>query len=160
MKVAAEQAARNIQDAFAEFLFDPFDKGVKGMLKSFLDAIRRMIANRAAAQLFKFFGGLFGGKGAPPPVGVPVPRADGGPVSAGGSFMVGERGPELFIPQKSGTIIPNNKMGGSSVVVNQNYYIEAGVSADTLELALPPLFEQNRLQTIAEIQRMRFVGEF
>ena len=38
-------------------------------------------------------------------------RASGGPVTQGGSYIVGERGPELFIPNSSGTIIPNNEVG-------------------------------------------------
>ena len=46
-------------------------------------------------------------------------RADGGPVKAGGSYIVGERGPELFTPGSSGMITPNNQLGGSTnVVVN------------------------------------------
>ena len=53
--------------------------------------------------LGKFFGG----------------RAEGGPVKRGGSFIVGERGPELFTPGVSGMITPNHALGGStSVVVN------------------------------------------
>ena len=46
-------------------------------------------------------------------------RANGGPVSAGKSYMVGERGPEMFVPNTGGRIIPNSDMGGSTnVVVN------------------------------------------
>ena len=46
-------------------------------------------------------------------------KADGGPVKAGGSYIVGERGPELFTPRSSGMITPNNQLGGSTnVVVN------------------------------------------
>jgi phage-related minor tail protein len=38
---------------------------------------------------------------------------------SGSPYIVGERGPELFVPGSSGTIIPNNKMGGAvSIVVN------------------------------------------
>ena len=40
-------------------------------------------------------------------------KATGGPVSAGTMYMVGEKGPELFTPQSSGNITPNNKLGGS-----------------------------------------------
>lgn len=39
------------------------------------------------------------------------PRAAGGPVSAGVPYTVGEQGTELFVPQQSGTIVPNNKLG-------------------------------------------------
>jgi hypothetical protein len=42
--------------------------------------------------------------------------------------MVGERGPELMIPGASGTIIPNNKMGGNGTVVNQTINVSTGVS--------------------------------
>jgi len=48
-----------------------------------------------------------------------LPKAAGGPVNKGGSFIVGEKGPELFVPSKSGTIVPNHALGGSTnVVVN------------------------------------------
>ena len=46
-------------------------------------------------------------------------RANGGPVSTGKSYMVGERGPEMFVPNTSGRIVPNSDMGSSTnVVVN------------------------------------------
>ena len=47
-------------------------------------------------------------------------REKGGPVSQGKPFIVGEKGPELFVPNQSGNIIANNKMGGSPVAVTFN----------------------------------------
>ena len=48
-------------------------------------------------------------------------RAAGGPVMAGGSYVVGERGPELFTPSSSGNITPNNAMGGgNTITINVN----------------------------------------
>jgi len=44
-------------------------------------------------------------------------RAEGGPVSRGGSYIVGERGPELFTPGSSGMITPNHALGSSTTVV-------------------------------------------
>ena len=42
-----------------------------------------------------------------------TPKAKGGPVSAGGSYLVGERGPEILqMGSRSGNIIPNNAIGG------------------------------------------------
>ena len=46
------------------------------------------------------------------------PKALGGAVGAGRPYMVGERGPELFVPGAQGNIVPNNAMGGSNIVVN------------------------------------------
>jgi len=43
-------------------------------------------------------------------------RANGGPVQMGTRYLVGERGPELFVPGRSGTVIPNT--GGTNVTVN------------------------------------------
>lgn len=57
MEAAGKRAAENIQDALADFLFDPADKGFKGMLKSFVDVVRRMQAEAASAQILKY---LFG----------------------------------------------------------------------------------------------------
>lgn len=48
-------------------------------------------------------------------------REGGGPVFAGKSFLVGEKGPELFVPSNGGSIIPNNRLnggGGVRVVIN------------------------------------------
>lgn len=60
----SKQAARNSQDAFADFLFDPFSQGLDGMLVGFLKVIQRMAAEAAAAQLAsKLFGSSSGGSG-------------------------------------------------------------------------------------------------
>ena len=45
-------------------------------------------------------------------------KATGGPVSAGRSYLVGERGPELFMPSGSGNIIPNHSLSGGGTVIN------------------------------------------
>jgi hypothetical protein len=43
-------------------------------------------------------------------------RASGGPVMGGEMYMVGERGPEMFVPNQSGTIVPNNQLGSGEIV--------------------------------------------
>lgn len=55
----------------------------------------------------------------------PPHKALGGPVSSGAPYLVGEQGPELFVPSGNGTIVPNNKMsgGGASVI---NITVQAG----------------------------------
>jgi len=47
-------------------------------------------------------------------------KAMGGPVIGGTSYIVGERGPELFTPNTSGMITPNNRMGGGNTTINLN----------------------------------------
>lgn len=55
-------------------------------------------------------------------------KALGGTVNAGEAYMVGEKGAEMFVPGKTGTIVPNNQLGGSGAVVNQTINISTGVS--------------------------------
>lgn len=50
-------------------------------------------------------------------------RADGGPVNARQPYIVGERGPELLVPRTSGTVIPNNMLGGLSAGSGDTYNI-------------------------------------
>lgn len=58
------QAYRNMQTAMSDFLFDPFENGIKGMAQGFADTIRRMMSELLAAQFMKaLFGEGFGGGG-------------------------------------------------------------------------------------------------
>jgi len=52
--------------------------------------------------------------------GISGARAAGGPVMGGSSYLVGERGPELFTPSSSGNITANGAMGGNTITVNVN----------------------------------------
>jgi phage-related minor tail protein len=52
-------------------------------------------------------------------------RAAGGPVAGNTPYIVGERGPELFMPSSAGTIVPNHAMGMSGVTNVTNNYIQA-----------------------------------
>jgi len=154
----AKQAARNMQDAFADFLFDPFQDGVKGMIKAFFDAIRRMLANQAALEVFKFLKGL-GKSGKLEEIDIsslPKPRALGGPVSAGSPYIVGERGPELFVPGLSGTILPSLQ-GAGGVSVSHNIVVNGADPARTAEL-LAPILARSREQTKADILELRAKG--
>jgi len=64
-----------------------------------------------------------------------MPKADGGPISAGSPYLVGENGPELMIPGQSGAIIPNNSlsssMGNQAQIVYNGPYIANMSAIDT-----------------------------
>ena len=93
MSVFADQAARNMQDSLADFFFDPAESGLKGLLSSFGDTLRRMAAEAAAAKIFESIG--FGGGGG----GIFDAFAGffdkGGFIPSGGFGIAGERGPEI-----------------------------------------------------------------
>lgn len=57
-------------------------------------------------------------------------RRHGGPVTAGEPFIVGEAGPELFIPDQAGRIIPNQAGGEQSIIVNVNNPTTVDLAAD------------------------------
>jgi len=78
-----------------------------------------------AANLIKFLESPIGSGGVDPSIyrRVSTPlvagaRASGGPVAGGSSYLVGERGPELFTPGTSGNITPNNALGGGNITIN------------------------------------------
>jgi hypothetical protein len=157
------QAARNIQDSFAQFLFDPFKGGLGGMLKGFINTIRRMIAEVASAMLLKQFftwmSGLSGGFGK---IGsallAGMGKANGGSVMSNRAYMVGERGPEMFVPSSGGSIVPNNKMGGG-VTVAPVYNVDArGATADLVK-ALPAILEANTRRAV-ELARATIYDDY
>ncbi|MDX2350407.1 MAG: tape measure protein [Porticoccus sp.] len=122
----AEQAARNIQDQLGDTILNTMDGTTDGVLDAWGDMLKQMISQAAAAQLSKALGledflsgegggdGLFA-KGASFLGGF---FADGGRPPPGKVSVVGEEGPELFIPDGvSGSIIPNGGGGGSTVQI-------------------------------------------
>ena len=90
------------------------------VIEQAINAIKTLLTPFSAATPLGAGGGTVGKFGTlGPNYGIPQ-RAKGGPVSSGQTYMVGERGPELFVPGRSGTIVANDKMGGGStnVIVN------------------------------------------
>ena len=59
--------------------------------------------------------------------------ANGGRPPVGRPSIVGERGPELFVPSTAGTIIPNHKMGGVTNNIVVNVDVDGGASVDADE---------------------------
>ena len=94
-------------------------------------AIQANITN-AILDAIGIGGGSSGGgdSTAPPPKG----EATGGPVMRGSTYLVGEKGPELFSSSNSGNIIPNNQLGGNTTV---NVYTQPGETADTSTRSTP-----------------------
>ena len=104
----------------------------RNMFSKIADAFLDMAAQMIATQLQRSFLGLFnfnpfsmsGGDGlsqftAAAPGEVTMANfANGGNPPVGRPSIVGERGPELFVPNTAGTIIPNHALGGMNIVVN------------------------------------------
>jgi hypothetical protein len=114
-------------ESFGENLGTKFGAGIMraiGLLKRLLSPLTLVVdAIRFLGSGFGGFGDVPGAPGAPPP----TPRAGGGPVSAGKSYLVGERRPEIFTPSRAGTILPDaasasgGNRGGTSITANFSF---------------------------------------
>jgi hypothetical protein len=87
-------------------------KTLIGWIKDGIEWVKNL-----ARDVGGFFSGNFQGK-IQEVAGKLPKRAHGGPVSAGRTYMVGERGPELFTSNTSGRITPNHELGGGFTVQN------------------------------------------
>ena len=108
-----EQAGQTIKTAIVDTLLQAKSAG---------EALSGVL-NSVARQLMSFALGSIGGSEKNSGSGIfgaiaDIFRANGGPVKAGRSYIVGERGPEVFTPGVSGGITPNHAMGGANVTVN------------------------------------------
>ena len=137
MESAAVRGIKSLEDALVDVTMGTASAkdAFKAMARSIIsDLIRIQIQKNITAPLAagmagggsglvsgigSFIGGLFGFGGG---------KAIGGAVRGGQSYMVGERGAEMFVPNQSGSIVPNSKLGGGGVVVNQTINLSAGVS--------------------------------
>jgi len=114
-------------DKLGESINNDIKEGIKGLIKgtATLGDMLNKIADRFldVALNQALFGSILGSKGEKGGglLGAIGLFANGGRPPVGRPSIVGEKGPELFVPRSSGTIVPNNKLGGggsTSVVVN------------------------------------------
>lgn len=80
---------------------------ITGVVNGIKDIINLVRNNPIVKGISGLIDNVFGGA-----------RASGGSVSAGKSYLVGEQGAEMFVPKTSGTIVPNQALGGSGTTIN------------------------------------------
>lgn len=144
--VGAERAALRLESALLRavktgtFGFEE----LKGVALSALDAI-------AGAALKAGMGSLFGGSGGglgealAGLVGGLPGRATGGPVSPGRAYVVGERGPELFVPSSSGRV----EVGGGSAGVRE---VRVAITVNAAAGAAPGVLAQSGRQVARAVR--------
>lgn len=110
-----KQAARNLQDAFADFLFDPFSDGLDGMLTGFLKVLQRMAAEAAAAQIFQAASSKSSGLGSLLSAGMSLAGAffgGGGSAAASSSIGASQAG---YTNYDLSNFVPTRAAGGPTV---------------------------------------------
>lgn len=101
-------AVQGAEDALVQFATTG-ELSFSGLVDSILSDLARLLARQALGGLFDLLGGGIGGAaggGGGGLFGLLGFREDGGPVQGNRPFVVGEGGPELFVPSGSGNIIP------------------------------------------------------
>jgi hypothetical protein len=141
----SQEAATNFSDSFVTAILEG-----KNALNSFKDffgnilkyiaaqILKAQIADPIAKALSGAIGGIFGGSGAATgggslfgAIGTAVKSifggffADGGVAPGNKVSVVGERGPELFVPGRTGTVVPNDALGSNGDTINVNFSINA-----------------------------------
>ncbi len=146
-RIASERAGEGIAVAFAGAIAFGDDLGktlerlaqqlaFEGLLDIFRGALGLQTADGGAFNL------IFGGG-----------RASGGPVQAGRAFLVGEQGPELFVPGASGAIVPNDGFGGG-VVVNQTLRFDVGLESVDQRIAdTTPVIAVSVMDAVDRVRR-------
>jgi len=147
-----DDVARDLGFTFASAFEDAIIEGKKfsDVLKAIAQDIARIVLRKtvtepAADAITKLvkgfdFGSIFGGG-----------KALGGPVMGGTSYMVGERGPELFTPGASGIITPNHALGGAQQSLTIN--IDSRTDQSQVMRLVRAAVEQGNAMLLDQMQR-------
>ncbi len=148
--------AKNIFETFTKGVEDAFVNFAKTGKLSFKDLLDSMVEMLIRSQVQKLMGSLLGAMGTGGGGGgiggffkSIFGLAKGGPAQGGRPYIVGEEGPELFVPKTSGTVVPNGAMGGQTV--NNITYITNSISAVDAK-SVAQLFAENRKTLLGTVQ--------
>jgi hypothetical protein len=141
-----------------------FGDAMKGIINAVIEELFRLFV---VQQIVGFFTKTLGGVTGVPTTGLPA-RALGGSVGQNKPYLVGERGPELFVPGKSGTIIPTqntpNAQQSGGVTINVDARgstdpeaVRRQVQQGILEAA-PSIVAAAEQRTISTLRRPRLAG--
>jgi hypothetical protein len=160
LETIKDESARQFFTAISDVIYD-MGSGMDDFAKSALDAFRRILANKLTEQLFELLAGVGGGGTSGGFLGAIggffsslLPKASGGPVLAGSGYMVGENGPEMFLPKVNGTIVPNQRLGGGggaapiSVTYHNTYKIDARTDAAAIREYVDRATSESAKQTV------------
>jgi hypothetical protein len=131
-----------VQDTLGQGLYDAMNGNFKNIADSFTQMINRMVAEALAADIARtLFGDLLKGGSGNGILGSLFSSAssffggffaDGGDPPVGRPSIVGERGPEWFIPRAAGTIVPMGK-AQSGIQQNIAYHVSGNLDRRTQE---------------------------
>ena len=133
-KTLAEAAISVLNQLKRKLIEVAIQQAVSGFGNFLGNALGSIFSGRPSGALKVSTDSLALGRAASKATGIPMNLkkgsfAEGGRPPVGKTSLVGERGPELFVPSRAGTIIPNNKLGGESVTNNIVVNVDASGTA-------------------------------
>lgn len=125
-------------------IFSSIFSNIGGLFQGFGSSISGFLGNIFGGgggggmfgSLFSGIGGLFSGGGFLGGIGSLLGFADGGYPPVNRPSIVGERGPELFVPTSAGRVVPNNELGGGSGPTTVVFELNAISTRDGVEFLL------------------------
>lgn len=165
----SEDLFTNAFQGMTEALVEFATTGKTSFKELALSIIADLVRIRMQAALTQIFGSVFSGANAStasasqteavrnfmPGVGR---RAAGGPVDAGRPYIVGERGPELIVPRQAGMVVPNHRLGGNYVTINQTLHAAPGTNVAQFQAMLEQSKAEIRYEIIEDLSRGRLSG--
>ena len=144
----AVRGVKSLEDALVNVVMktQSAKEAFRSMAQSILADLARMAIQKSiTGPLAASLGSMF----------APTGKAIGGSVQRNQPYMVGERGPEMFVPNQSGSIVPNGAGGGNGVVVNQTINLSAGVSQTvrTEVMNMMPQIQQAAVSGVLDAKR-------
>ena len=166
----ALQTMNNFTQAFVDGVTGAksFGEAIKNLAKSVVDSLIKMLVQYYITKpLFDAISGgissafptASGGGGGGGVTSVTGALARGGVATGGNPYLVGEKGPEVFVPSTTGRVVPNDQLGGSGVTVVQNINVTTGVQ-QTVRAEIANLLPQisNAAKSAVADARMRGGG--
>lgn len=177
-KDAIDSVGMSVANAFKGMLTAgaSWKDGMKGIIQTVIDELWRLfVVQQIVGMVSSAIGGMFGGGGLSKkdPLAkafdAALPgRAIGGSVTSNTPYLVGEKGPEIFVPGGNGTIIPNKNMGGASGAPTINVTVDARGSADPAAVraqvqqgileAAPAIVAAAQQRTVTGLRRPKLGG--
>ena len=154
LNAASAAFGQALSNSFADAILE--GKKLNDVMADLLKSIARMAINSTIMSLFT------PGAGQTASPFASLFKAEGGPVTAGRPYIVGERGPELMIPNQGGMIVPNDALrpgsGGGGTVVYSPTIDARGASVEAVA-KLAQIMEADRAsfasRTVATIQQAK-----
>ena len=156
-KDVGDRGIRSLEDALVGVVdgTKSAKEAFKDMARSIIsDLIRLAIQKQITGPLYGALSSFFStGAGGFTSGGSLSGLAKGGTATSGTPYIVGEKGPELFVPGRTGTVVPNNQLSsGGGVTINQTINVTTGVQQTVrTEIAnLMPRIAQASKQAVLE----------